>query len=221
LADGRYPTAEEPAELLGELMGDVRPSPENGVDAGEYRRAVGHFATGIAIVSTVVDGVDHAMTVNAFTSVSLDPLLVLFCAEKIARFHDAVLASERWAVSILGEEAREASQWFATRGRPLENQLEGWRYHRGEHSGAAVFEGSVAVLECRTHDTHDGGDHTIVIGEVLGVGEAVGRGGSAGGGPGGGGGSAGGGAGGGGGSAGGGAGGGPLLYFDGGYRTLR
>ena len=135
----------------------------------EFRQAAGRFATGIAIVSTVHEGVDHAMTVNAFTSVSLDPLLVLFCPEKIARFHDVVLESGQWAVSILGTEAREASQWFATRGRPLAGQLDGWEIQRGQRTGAAIFSHAIAAVECRTYAVHDGGDHSIVVGEVLAV----------------------------------------------------
>ena len=64
------------------------------------------------------------MTVTAFTSVSLEPLLVLFCAEKIARFHDAVLRTGTWAVSVLDEDAEKTARWLATRGRPLEGQLD-------------------------------------------------------------------------------------------------
>jgi flavin reductase (DIM6/NTAB) family NADH-FMN oxidoreductase RutF len=145
------------------------PPPEAHVDPDEFRRAVGRFATGIAIVSTVADGVDHAMTVNAFTSVSLDPLLVLFCAEKIARFHDVVISAGEWAVSVLGAEGQDASQWFATRGRPLERQLTGWQTVRGPRTGTAIFTSAIAALECRTQAVHDGGDHSIVVGEVLGV----------------------------------------------------
>lgn len=130
---------------------------------------LGRFGTGITIVTTVADGADHAMTVSAFTSVSLDPLLVLFCAEKIARFHEAVVAAETWAVSVLGETGEEASRWFATRGRPLEHQLDGWPTHRGERTGAPIFDAAIAALECRTHAVHDGGDHSIVLGEVLAV----------------------------------------------------
>jgi flavin reductase (DIM6/NTAB) family NADH-FMN oxidoreductase RutF len=139
------------------------------LDPADFRRVVGRFATGVAVVTAVADGVDHAMTVNAFTSVSLEPLLVLFCAEKVARFHDVVLATGEWAVSVLGEDAQETSRWFATRGRPLAGQLDGWRYTRGEHTGAALFSDAVAALECRTHAVHDGGDHSIVVGEVLAV----------------------------------------------------
>jgi flavin reductase (DIM6/NTAB) family NADH-FMN oxidoreductase RutF len=139
------------------------------VDPREFRRVVGRFATGVAIVTTVADGVDQAMTINAFTSVSLDPLLVLFCAEKVARLHDAVLKSGRWAVSVLPEDARDLSQWFATRGRPMDDRLSGHPFERGAHTGAAIFGEAVAALECRTHAVHDGGDHSIVVGEVLAV----------------------------------------------------
>lgn len=142
----------------------------SGVDPALFREVAGRFATGVAIVTTVAgDGADHAMTVNAFTSVSLEPLLVLFCAEKVARFHEVVLDTGLWAVSILTREMRDASQWFATRGRTLDGQLDGWEYTRGAATGAAVFSGAVAAVECRTHAVHDGGDHSIVVGEVLGL----------------------------------------------------
>ncbi|MEV5825847.1 flavin reductase family protein [Spirillospora sp. NPDC052242] len=140
------------------------------VDPALFRGVVGRFATGVAIVTTVsADGVDHAMTVNAFTSVSLDPLLVMFCAEKLARFHDVVLETGRWAVSVLPEDMRDASQWFATRGRTLDGQLLGWAHTRGPATGVPVLSRAVAAVECRTHAVHDGGDHTIVVGEVVGL----------------------------------------------------
>ncbi|WP_018655735.1 flavin reductase family protein [Actinomadura flavalba] len=137
------------------------------VDRGRFRAVAGRFATGVAVVTTVADGVDHAMTVNAFTSVSLDPLLVLFCAEKTARFHDAVLATGTWGVSLLARDMAETSQRFATRGRPLDDQLAGLEHTRGARTGAALLGGAVATLECRTHAVHEGGDHSIVVGEVL------------------------------------------------------
>jgi flavin reductase (DIM6/NTAB) family NADH-FMN oxidoreductase RutF len=164
-----------------------------GVDPEEYRRVVGCFATGITVVTAVVDGVDHAMTVNAFTSLSLDPTLVLFCPEKAARFHDVVTAAgagtATWAVSVLGEDAEDASRWFATRGRELDGQLDGWAYHRGPRSGAAILDRAIAALECRTHAVYDGGDHSIVVGSVLGLSRPD-------------------------------PGGSPLLYYDGGYHRV-
>lgn len=143
----------------------------SGVDRAGFRRAASQFATGITVVSARLDGTDHAMTVTAFTSVSLDPVLVLFCAEKIARFHDAVLASGSWAVSVLGADSEKAARWLATRGRPLEGQLDAFGHHPGPLTGAPVLDDALAVLECRTWAVHDGGDHSIVVGEVLGVSE--------------------------------------------------
>ncbi|QXJ24490.1 flavin reductase [Actinomadura graeca] len=149
------------------MTSDPLPAGAPGDDAALFREVVGRFATGVAVVTTVAGAEDHAMTVNAFTSVSLEPLLVLFCAEKIARFHDVVLDTGLWAVSILPDTMRDASEWFATRGRALDGQLDGRPHTRGPATGAAVLAGAVAALECRTHAVHDGGDHSIVVGEVL------------------------------------------------------
>ena len=132
-----------------------------------FRRAAGQFVSGIVVVST---SAGHAMTVSAFTSVSLDPPLVLFCAEKIARFHDAVLAERSWAVSILAEDDEKTARWLATRGRPLEGQLDGVPHHPGPVTGAPLLDGALATLECQTFAVYDGGDHSIVVGRVTGVG---------------------------------------------------
>jgi flavin reductase (DIM6/NTAB) family NADH-FMN oxidoreductase RutF len=138
------------------------------LDPLEYRRVVGRFATGVTVVTTVLAGGErHAMTCNSFTSVSLDPVLVLFCAEKIARFHDAVLETGRWAVSVLGIEQREVSRHFSHRGRDLGTQFDHIEVVPGEKTGAPVLRGAVAVLECHTVSTTDAGDHTVLIGEVL------------------------------------------------------
>jgi flavin reductase (DIM6/NTAB) family NADH-FMN oxidoreductase RutF len=141
------------------------------VDRDDFRRVAGRFATGIAVVTASIDGTGHAMTVTAFTSVSLDPLLVLFCAEKIARFHDAVLDAGTWAVSVLDEESEKTARWLATRGRRLDGQLNSIRHHPGPQTGAPILDEALAALECRTTAVHDGGDHSIVVGEVIGVSE--------------------------------------------------
>ena len=121
-------------------------------------------------MTTKLGDVDHAMTANSFTTVSLDPLLVLVCAQRDTRFLDAVLQSGRWAVSILDSTAREAAVWFATKGRPLEGQLDRVTYTRGEQTGAALLDRALAWLEVETTATHDGGDHVIVVGQVVSVG---------------------------------------------------
>lgn len=139
------------------------------VDQTAFRGALGRFASGVTVVTTVLDGVDHAMTASAFTSVSLDPPLVLVCSHKVNRFHDAVLESGVWGVSILAEEGMDASAWFAHRGRPLETQFDDHPHHRGE-SGVVLLDRSLAWLECTTHAAIDAGDHTVLIGSVVGAG---------------------------------------------------
>jgi flavin reductase (DIM6/NTAB) family NADH-FMN oxidoreductase RutF len=139
------------------------------VDLAAFRRAAGQFPTGIVVVCTSLNGSPHAMTVSAFTSVSLEPLLVLFCAEKIARFHDTVLAAGCWSVSVLDENSEKSARWLATRGRPLEGQLDTIGHHPGAETGMPILDSALSALECRTTAVHDGGDHTIVVGEVVGV----------------------------------------------------
>ncbi len=131
-----------------------------------FRQAMGRFATGVSVLTTFSAGHDHAMTANALTSVSLDPLLVLVCVEQDARFHDAVLDAGVWGVSVLGAGDRPAADWLSTPGRPLHGQLDRIDVHRGEATGVALLDRSLATLECRTTDVHPAGDHSIVVGEV-------------------------------------------------------
>ena len=135
--------------------------------ADEFREAVSRFATGITVVTCVVDGVDHAMTANAFASVSLDPLLVLVSVERDSRFHDAVSMARAWGVSILHARAEESARWLATKGRQLDGQMEQVPHHRSPTLGVAWLDHSLATLECRTVDTLKAGDHDLVVGEVV------------------------------------------------------
>jgi flavin reductase len=138
-------------------VSDVNPSDVDpagvdpaGVDPGSFRRAAGQFASGIVVVATRTG---HAMTVSAFTSVS----------------HDAVITAGWWAVSILSEDAEKTARWLAIRGRPLGGQLAEVAHHPGPLTGAPVLDDALAVLECRTTAVHDGGDHSIVVGQVAAV----------------------------------------------------
>ena len=133
-----------------------------------YRLAVGRLATGVTIVTSRLGELDHAMTANALASVSLEPLLVLVCVEREARFHDAIIESGLWGVSILPSTARAAADWLATRGRPLHGQLDRIPIHRGQ-TGVALLDESLSTLECETAEAYAGGDHTIVVGRVLSV----------------------------------------------------
>ena len=139
------------------------------IAADTFRAVMSRFATGVTVVTCVQDGFDHAMTANSFTSVSLDPPLVLVCVENDSRFHEAIGQAGTWAVSVLHSGQRGRARWFATRGRPLVGQLDSTPTTRSEITGSLVLEGSLAVLECRTTAVHPAGDHDIVVGEVLGL----------------------------------------------------
>ena len=142
------------------------------VDAANFRAAMGRFPTGVCVLTTLSDGSDHAMTADTLTSVSLDPLLILVCVQRGTRFREAVLASGSFAVSVLAADQEELSVWFATRGRPLAEQLAKAPHHRGNHTGAALLDGALAHLECTTSTTVEAGDHTIVIAQVESIGLA-------------------------------------------------
>jgi flavin reductase (DIM6/NTAB) family NADH-FMN oxidoreductase RutF len=148
---------------------DDRADEAQAATVGAYRRAVARFATGVCVLTTTDGVTDHAMTANAFTSVSLEPLLVLVCVETEARLHDAILDNGVWALSVLSVAGKPAASWLATRGRPLHGQLDRVPHRRGPVTGAALVETALAWLECRTHAVHPAGDHSVVIGEVLGV----------------------------------------------------
>lgn len=135
------------------------------------RLAMGRFATGVTVLTTVTGGHDHAMTANAVASVSMEPMLVLACVEVDARFHDAVAEAGLWGVSVLDAEQRPTADWLATQGRPLHGQLDRVPHHRGS-TGVALLDGALATIECRTTDMHPAGDHSIVVGEVVSIGVA-------------------------------------------------
>lgn len=151
--------------MTGARPGPGGPPP----DLAALKAALGRFATGIVVVTTTVRGEDHAMTANAFTSVALEPPVVLVCVEKIARFHESVLEAGVWGVSVLGEDAGQVATWFATRGRPLHGQFDGLKVTRGPRTGVPLLGDALSTLECATRSLHDGGDHTVVLGDALSV----------------------------------------------------
>ena len=137
------------------------------VDPTDYRRVVGRFATGVTVVTATSGGEQHGMTASSFTSVSLEPVLALVSVEKIARFHRVVLDSGAFAVNVLTADQEQVSRWFATRGRPATDQFRDVPHHAGPATGAAVLDECLAWLECTTYAVYDGGDHSLVLGEVV------------------------------------------------------
>jgi len=137
------------------------------VNQADFRKAMGSFATGVTVISVDHEGEVHGMTANAFTSVSLDPLLVLVCVDHKARTHAHLHAKKRFGVNVLSENQRAISEYYA---RPIAThehaeQEAGARFDRTIH-GTPVLHGALAYLECRLHTAQDAGDHTIFIAEV-------------------------------------------------------
>ena len=135
------------------------------LDEHSFRTASGRYATGVAIVTTVAEGVEHAMTTNSFASLSLDPLLALFCVERSSRFHMALKASRGFAVSVLPEGTEQIARWFSLRGRPLADQFAEVPHLPSDH-GYPLIGNALAWIECRTDSMVSAGDHDIVIGAV-------------------------------------------------------
>ena len=135
-----------------------------------FRDAMALFPTGVTLVTARgPDGIDQAITANSFTSVSLEPLLALVCVEHASRLHDVVLGTGRWAVSVLGLDGEPVSRKLARRGHDTAGALAGVPHHRGPLTGALVLDTALATFECATVAAHPGGDHTVLIGEVLAV----------------------------------------------------
>ncbi|HSP38558.1 MAG TPA: flavin reductase family protein [Frankiaceae bacterium] len=138
------------------------------MDPEEYRRVVSRFTTGVTVATTVGPaGHTVTLTANAFTSVSLDPVLVLLSVQRSAAFHAAVLQSGVWGVSILAESHEALSRFHASKVRhELDDSFDGVPTFRGSVTGVTLIADAVATLECRTTAVYPGGDHTLLLGTV-------------------------------------------------------
>lgn len=136
------------------------------MDAAHFRQIFGHFATGVTVVTTAHDGWLHAMTANAISSLSLDPILILICVDKTAHMHEEMPKAGKFGVNILADGQEDVSRLFAQHAPPEEGALQGVPYHLGPN-GTPLIEGCLAFLECRVTEQYAGGDHTIFLGEVL------------------------------------------------------
>jgi flavin reductase (DIM6/NTAB) family NADH-FMN oxidoreductase RutF len=134
-------------------------------DAGVFRQVMGRFATGVTVLTTGRDGAYRGMTVNAFSSVSLRPPLVLVCVARDARSHDVIGEAGAFAVNVLAEDQEALSRAFADPTSPANQSLAGVDYDVGE-SGLPLLRGCLAYAECRVVTSHLAGDHTIFLGAV-------------------------------------------------------
>jgi flavin reductase (DIM6/NTAB) family NADH-FMN oxidoreductase RutF len=136
------------------------------VDSDIFRRVMGHFVTGVTVVSAFDGEQPFGITVNALSSVSLDPPLVMVALDRRRFLTPIVQATGRYAVNILSEDQRAMSDCFA--GAPVQPGRDafcGAAWHRGA-SGLPLIDGAIATLECTVVETFSAGDHDLFIGRV-------------------------------------------------------
>ncbi|WP_051781782.1 MULTISPECIES: flavin reductase family protein [unclassified Streptomyces] len=133
----------------------------------DFSRTAARFPTGVTVLTTVADGQLHGMTVNAFATASLDPLLILTALGNTSRTARYILDTGRFAVSVLGADQQDTARWFADRSRPVGSEsFAGLGWQPAPYTQCPVLDGAVAYFDCTVHDTHPAGDHTVVIGAV-------------------------------------------------------
>jgi len=134
-----------------------------GIGKDEFRHALGRFPSGVTVVTTKdAAGRFHGITVSAFSSVSLEPPMILVCIEKTTGSHDAFRESEFFIVNMLAEGQEDLSNRFAARDS---HKFEGVEYRLGLGE-IPVLENAFVTLECRLAHAYEGGDHTIFVGLV-------------------------------------------------------
>ncbi len=142
------------------------------IDGREYRRVLGHYPTGVTVVTAACPDGPEGMTIGSFTSVSLDPPLVSFCpghdSDSWARMRDV----GNFCVNVLSDEQAGVSTTFASK---VDDKFRGVRI-RTEATGAPVIEGCLAWIDCHLEAVHTAGDHDIVVGRVVALGTADGDG---------------------------------------------
>lgn len=133
-------------------------------DTRAFRSALGSFPTGVAVVTTSASAEHHmGITVNSFTSVSLDPPLVLWCMDKKSDRYHAFTRAKSYTVSILGTDHQEVSSRLAKQGN---HSLDGIAL-KPTRSGSPALADALAVFECEAEAVHEAGDHAILIGRVV------------------------------------------------------
>lgn len=162
-------TSRPPAHLTSAPVPAARPESDSTTPTTgtTLRQVMGQFATGITVI-TAGGELGHGMTANSFTSVSLEPPMVLCCVARTARMHQAILAAGGYGVSILGANQTGLARYFADKTRPAgPTQFDAVDWIPGRRTGAPLLMGALAWIECELEADYEGGDHSIFVGRVL------------------------------------------------------
>ena len=142
------------------------------MDPDHFRQLLGRFATGVTVLTvTTPEGTPLGMTANSLASVSLQPPLISVCVDQGADMHDAILRIPEFVVNVLASHQEALARRFADQ---HEDRFEGIGYHLSPE-GLILLDGALAHIECRRHTQYPGGDHTIVVGQVVGGATGKGR----------------------------------------------
>jgi flavin reductase (DIM6/NTAB) family NADH-FMN oxidoreductase RutF len=136
------------------------------IGSEQLRDVMRHWTTGVTVVSSLFEGVQHGMTVSSFTSVSLDPPLVLVSLERGTRTHELVTLSGCFGVTILSELQQEISERFAGRQTELQDRFAGLNTHTLV-SGVPFLEDGLAFLDCKVIWNYESATNTLFVGEVM------------------------------------------------------
>jgi flavin reductase (DIM6/NTAB) family NADH-FMN oxidoreductase RutF len=148
------------------LVKGLSPAHPPATDRGALRSVLGRFATGVTVVAAGADE-PQGMTANSFTSVSIDPPLILICVNRNASIHRTVLESGAFAVSVLSARQEHLARYFADHSRPRGYDEFGMvEWSPAPSTGAPVLDGALAWLDCTLAACYDGGDHVIFLGSV-------------------------------------------------------
>ena len=182
IPEGMSPDARETwpsAELIESWLGDAdfdiewRPGegttvhgddPEAVAAARRFRDVLGRFASGVTVVTSISNGEPVGMTCQSFSSVSLDPPLVLFVPARTSRAWPLMQRAGRFCVNFLAHDQADLSNQMASRGG---DKFAGVSWQPSEGTGSPVLDGVLGHVDCTIHEVHEAGDHYIVIGRVL------------------------------------------------------
>jgi flavin reductase (DIM6/NTAB) family NADH-FMN oxidoreductase RutF len=134
-------------------------------DPNLFRQVLGRFATGVTVITVCKDNVKRGMTANAFTSVSLNPPLILVSIDKKADTHSMLIESGTFCVNILAEHRRDWSDWWAGKAPKDQDQFANIP-HSAKATGSPVLDECLGYIDCKVWARYDGGDHTLFVGEV-------------------------------------------------------
>jgi flavin reductase (DIM6/NTAB) family NADH-FMN oxidoreductase RutF len=132
---------------------------------GALKQAMRVYPQGVTVVTTASDGGPRGLTVSSFTSVSLDPPLVLVSIAKSSAIHDILRSSKYFAVNFLADDQKSVSDRFSGR-TSAKDRFKGIDFTKGK-TGSPIIRGSRAAIECKQWQTFEGGDHTVIVGQVV------------------------------------------------------